>query len=96
MRVYHFTNAPYGLDNLQRKRLKIATIEQLNDPFEVLGVALQDAAIRDRYKKLKQGLADYMGLLCFSANWSNPVQWSHYADHHRGICLGFDVSPRPK
>ncbi len=31
------------------------------------------------------------GLLCFSARWSNPVQWSHYADRHRGICLGFEV-----
>jgi hypothetical protein len=33
-----------------------------------------------------------MGLLCFSANWNNPVQWSHYADHHRGLCLGFEVT----
>jgi hypothetical protein len=33
-----------------------------------------------------------MGLLCFSENWSNPVQWSHYAEGHQGICLGFDVT----
>jgi hypothetical protein len=32
-----------------------------------------------------------MGLLCFSGNWHNPVQWSHYAESHRGICLAFDV-----
>ena len=24
-------------------------------------------------------------------NWGNPVLWSHYADKHRGICLGFDL-----
>lgn len=30
-------------------------------------------------------------MLCFSRDWHNPVQWSHYADKHRGICLGFDV-----
>jgi hypothetical protein len=30
-------------------------------------------------------------MLCFSSKWSNPVQWSHYADRHRGLCLGFDV-----
>ncbi|WP_163332043.1 DUF2971 domain-containing protein, partial [Klebsiella aerogenes] len=23
---------------------------------------------------------------------NNPVQWSHYADRHRGVCLGFEVS----
>ena len=31
-------------------------------------------------------------MVCFSKIWSNPVQWSHYADRHRGLCLGFDVS----
>lgn len=30
-------------------------------------------------------------MLCFSGGWHNPVQWSHYAEKHRGVCLGFDV-----
>lgn len=42
---------------------------------------------------MKRALSEYMGLLCFSENWRNPVQWSHYAESHRGICLGFDVAP---
>lgn len=32
------------------------------------------------------------GLLCFSADWTCPVLWSHYAARHRGLCLGFDLS----
>jgi hypothetical protein len=36
MRVYHFINEEYGLDDLRRRRLKIATILELNDPFETL------------------------------------------------------------
>lgn len=32
-----------------------------------------------------------MGLLCFSRNWHNPVLWSHYAECHAGMCLGFDA-----
>jgi len=31
------------------------------------------------------------GLLCFSRHWHNPVLWAHYADSHKGLCLGFDV-----
>ena len=31
-------------------------------------------------------------MLCFSKDWSNPVLWSHYAEKHRGLCLGFDVA----
>jgi DUF2971 family protein len=29
--------------------------------------------------------------LCCSRKWHNPLLWSHYADKHRGVCLGFDV-----
>jgi len=40
---------------------------------------------------MKEQLATTRGLLCFSKNWSNPVQWSHYAGKHTGLCLGFDI-----
>jgi hypothetical protein len=30
-------------------------------------------------------------LLCFSRTWSNPLMWAHYADQHRGLCLGFEI-----
>ncbi|WP_368046675.1 DUF2971 domain-containing protein [Pseudohongiella sp.] len=32
-----------------------------------------------------------LGIICFSQNYTDPVQWAHYGDSHRGICLGFDV-----
>jgi hypothetical protein len=35
-------------------------------------------------------------LLCFSKNWQNPVLWGHYADNHKGICLGFDIQECPE
>jgi hypothetical protein len=91
MRLYHFTTREYGLQNIERRRLKIARISKLNDPFEFLGVASRSTDVRRRYKELKDGLDDFMGVLCFSGGWRNPVQWSHYAEHHRGICLGFDA-----
>jgi hypothetical protein len=31
------------------------------------------------------------GMICFSRSWHSSLLWSHYADKHRGICLGFDV-----
>jgi hypothetical protein len=93
MRVYHFTKAVHGLEAIRRRRLKIARISELNDPFEFLQVASRDPKTRGRYQYLKRSLSEYMGLLCFSENWRNPVQWSHYAESHQGICLGFDVAP---
>lgn len=93
MRVYHFIKAARGLEAIRRRRLKIARISELNDPFEFLQVASRDPKTRARYQYVKRGLSEYMGLLCFSENWHNPVQWSHYAESHRGICLGFDIAP---
>jgi hypothetical protein len=92
MRVYQFINCKYGLQALRRKRLKVSLIDQLNDPFELIGIASHDPDERQAFAEVKAGLAQYSGMLCFSGKWSNPVQWSHYADRHRGLCLGFDVS----
>ncbi len=94
MRVYHFISRHFGLEDLKNRRLKIATINDLNDPFELLGPASSDKRVRRRFQVLKDQLAETKGMLCFSRNWRNPVQWSHYADKHRGLCLGFEIPKR--
>ncbi|MCI0427560.1 MAG: DUF2971 domain-containing protein [Nitrospiraceae bacterium] len=91
MLVYHFVNAHYGLDDLRNRRLKIARIMELNDPFEFLGVDLSDREFRRALRETKAELSTTKGILCFSKTWSNPVLWGHYADKHRGVCLGFEV-----
>jgi len=90
-RVYHFNGSEYGLQNLERRRLKVATIMELNDPFELLAHNSKDPSIRAALKKFKQDAHDRFGFLCFSRSWKSPVQWGHYADKHKGICIGFDV-----
>lgn len=63
------------------------------------------AEIRADYKKLKKRLLeqnntfpfffkesvkDYFFVTCFSKYKSNLLLWSHYADMHRGLVIGFD------
>jgi hypothetical protein len=91
MRVYHFIDQEHGLQNIRLRRLKIATLESVNDPFELMAVASGNPAQRKAFSKFKQDWTERYGILCFSRDWQSPVQWSHYADRHRGICLGFDV-----
>lgn len=33
---------------------------------------------------------DQIGMLCLSGAPDVPLMWSHYADSHAGVCLGFD------
>lgn len=91
MMVYHFLNHRYALEDIKKRRLKIATIMDLNDPFEFLSVDLSNRELRRAFNQTKKSLSQKFGLLCFSKSWSNPVQWSHYADSHKGACLGFEV-----
>jgi hypothetical protein len=91
MRVYHFLKKKYGIQALRDKRLKVARISELNDPFELLAPRLSEPVMRQAFSRTKAELAENRGLLCFSKGYKNPVLWSHYADRHRGICVGFDV-----
>ncbi|MGO8086870.1 DUF2971 domain-containing protein [Rhizobium leguminosarum] len=63
----------------------------MNDPFDFLGVAVNTTEQRRDLDKTRQGLNVAFGLLCMSTTWQEPLLWSHYADKHKGMCLGFDV-----
>lgn len=46
----------------------------------------------EKYARLEADLRDTFGLLrfsCFSQRYDSNPMWAHYADNHRGVCLGF-------
>jgi Protein of unknown function (DUF2971) len=90
-RAYKFTSARYVISNLQNRRLKLATVDELNDPFDLLPVDTTDSEIRCAVKNLTVHFRQTSAILCFSRNWDNLLLWSHYGDCHAGICLGFDI-----
>jgi hypothetical protein len=90
LRAYHFVGSEYGLDDLRKRRLKIATVADLNDPFELLPSS-RDLTVCARFRNWRQQFDAKFGMLCFSRHWRNPVQWSHYAAKHTGLCFGFDI-----
>jgi len=94
VRVYYLTGALFALSNLALHRIKIARFEDLNDPFELLGVDLGEEAWRSAFRKTKNDINKNKGLICFTKSWHNPLMWGHYAKKHTGICLGFDVPDR--
>jgi hypothetical protein len=91
MRVYHFLSKKWGLEALRNQRLKISRINELNDPFELSAITLSDKIYRKAVNELKREWHKSKGLICFTRNWTNPLLWSHYANKHAGLCLGFNV-----
>jgi len=94
--IYRFFNLKHGLRTLQSQKLKVGRILELNDPMDCrpafvnapVGVSEADQA--DEIKRRLDKFNEQVGVLCFSGTVSDPVLWSHYADHHRGIALGFE------
>lgn len=85
VRVYHMTKADSAISILKQRHLNLSMISNLNDPFELMALShSKTIALRERF-------AATHGLLSFSADWTNPVLWSHYAEQHKGVCLGFDL-----
>ncbi len=91
MRVYHFLPEDHAFDDLKRRRLKVSRFDDMNDPFELLAVSYTTDRHRAAFRGIKAEMDRRYGALCFSRHWRNPMLWSHYADKHRGMCLGFDV-----
>jgi len=91
MRVYHFLSKLNAERDLIAQHLKVARINELNDPFELLSCALPERDDRKRFAAFKRKTHHAVGFLCFTVAWDNPLMWSHYADKHKGVCFGFDV-----
>lgn len=91
MRAYHFLREDHALQALKDQRLKVATINELNDPFELLACDLRDKRVRRVFDAWRDRTAKSHAFLCFSRTWKNPLLWSHYADRHRGVALEFEI-----
>jgi hypothetical protein len=90
-RVYHITPSEFAISDIVFKRVKVARFSALNDPFEMLAPKFTDRAFGKMLGNFKRKFDAENGLICFSADWTDPVLWTHYGARHTGICLGFNV-----
>lgn len=93
--MYHYLNAEFGLQDIERRRLKLSHVDRLNDPFEHRAIELSDESQRRALHSAIAESAKAHGIVCFSKSYCSPVMWSHYADRHKGLCLGFEVRDIP-
>jgi hypothetical protein len=100
MLIYRYLSLEYGIRSLQEKRLRVGRLNDLNDPYDCSPHMIKVPEIAGGENKhfdvgYLAGFSVHFGILCFSATISDPVIWSHYADSHKGIALGFDY-PDPR
>lgn len=91
LKLYYLTSEKWAKVALLNRRLKVSTLDELNDPFELLGADIGEPSVRRILKYAQKTISNKFGLICMSSTWQSPVMWAHYGDKHRGVCLGFDV-----
>jgi hypothetical protein len=90
-RVYKYLSASHAIDDLRRRQIKVTLIDDLNDPFDLGSIDTTHPIIEHAVLNTIASFKVDTGLLCFSRVWDNILLWSHYANCHTGICLGFDI-----
>lgn len=92
MRVFHFMEKRYAIESVKNSRIKIDTLNNMNDPYEFY--LRFEGATNKEIETFKNHYNKKAGFLCFTRRLGDPVQWAHYADNHRGICFEFDIPDR--
>lgn len=59
---------------------------ELDDPFQFLLVSEISTELLKQYNK---------GIVSFAGQADCPLMWSHYADQHNGLCIGYSIPANP-
>jgi hypothetical protein len=93
MIIYRYLTALHGIEALQTGKWKVGRFGELNDPLDCEPIVKNSEPLltgllsqTNAYEQFSESI----GLLCYSKIIDEPVMWSHYADKHQGIALGFE------
>ena len=96
-RLYHYyNNIDHALILLKHGLVWFSSFRHLNDPFEHVIPVFQQANERGKHvqlsePKLRSKREVLAGIFCLSRENDNFQMWSHYANRHAGVCIGFDL-----
>lgn len=80
------------IDSLLNSYFYFNSLEKLNDPLDI---PINEMQSLDELKYCKIDKDDYK-VFCLSLEKENHLMWSHYADSHKGICIGYKIFSLPE
>ena len=105
MAIFYKYYSYLPLHYFENPTVKIATPANLNDPFESLlpedmeeyiyqFINENEANFKHHKEDIAKALVNVMrmyGIVSLSETQRNLLMWAHYANEHKGICIGYDV-----
>jgi hypothetical protein len=92
MRAYKYLDEKFGLKDITDRHVKVSTFADMNDPFELIGSQWDHSEADGVFN---ESTKSSWGAMCLSRSCTDSLLWAHYADKHRGICLGIDIPDDP-
>lgn len=90
--LLEFNFSEKGIEiNQDLEKLKVALQVQYGKDKSELIDKLTNTRFESIYRNSQLKKIDKSSVCCFSLDYSNKVMWSHYSDHHKGVCLIFDL-----
>ena len=74
-----------GIKNCDQEFINFA---KNDDVLNILWRSMQDVEL---LKKRIEEVANEARILCLTTRCDHPLMWGHYADGHRGFCIGYDI-----
>jgi len=77
--------------------MRVGRVSEFNDPFEwrlgFTGIVPEGEEVVEMCMlNVIRELSSVFGVICFTDLVKDPVLWSHYADHHRGVAFECDYT----
>lgn len=85
------------INQIEKKEYWLSTYKNLNDPFELKSLFLEEEKIISKgypletIKIIKDMILDSILIGCFTTDKSNMPMWAHYSNNHKGFCIEFDI-----
>ncbi|MFM4568444.1 DUF2971 domain-containing protein [Klebsiella pneumoniae subsp. ozaenae] len=95
MILYKYMKYDAAVRLLTSNTIAFSSYVNFNDPYELSCLAYGPGNINNMMKMHNQ--INLWGrnsvILCLTRDPLNPLLWAHYAESHKGIVIGIDVSP---
>lgn len=95
-------NDPYDCNTPINQNTPLADIKAWLQSVDFAPAHTDTDTLADQLKQnpnlMKQNINNALsktGVCCFSTLYDSILQWSHYSDYHKGICLKFDILENP-
>lgn len=89
-----FSSFLHLADILLKNRLYAAPYSDLNDPMEGFYLHSRKGKIDEDMQRAISGAKEQLRICSLSRLSGNPLMWSHYADGHRGVVIGVEVTDK--